>query len=93
MTGEERLIKVQGVVLGTGYEVLDLPRKLKETGFLDEISAEKLVNVSMLGVDKEDPSLYFSGFGLIGNRTNARLVAIQVLADVIGQFPEKYPHL
>ncbi|TDZ15656.1 putative indole-3-pyruvate monooxygenase YUCCA9 [Colletotrichum orbiculare MAFF 240422] len=101
-TGEQRLAKVQGVVLGTGYEVVDLPRKLKETGFLDEASAERLVNVSMLGVDKEGeipgltvssghPNLYFSGFGLIGNRTNARFVAIQVLADVTGQFPEKYP--
>ncbi|KAL0940011.1 flavin-containing monooxygenase [Colletotrichum truncatum] len=103
-TGEERLTEVQGVVLGTGYKILDLPQKLKETGFLDAASAGKLVNVSMLGVDEEGeipgltvssghPNLYFSGFGLIGNRKNARFVAIQVLADVTGQFPEKYYRL
>ncbi|KZL87564.1 flavin-containing monooxygenase [Colletotrichum incanum] len=100
-TGEERVIEADGVVLATGYEIVDLPRRYKETGFVDESTAEKLVNICMFGADKEGevpglttssghPHLYFSGVGIVNCRASARLTAIQVLADVTGQFPERY---
>ncbi|GKT84338.1 endoribonuclease L-PSP [Colletotrichum tofieldiae] len=100
-TGEERVVEADGVVLATGYDVVDLPRKYKETGFVDGSTADKLVNISMFGVDREGevpglttfsghPNLYFSGVGILNCRTSARFTAIQVLADVTGQFPERY---
>lgn len=51
--GEDRIIEANGVVLATGYEIVDLPKKYKETGFLDEKSADMIENVSLFGVDRE----------------------------------------
>ncbi|KAK2029092.1 FAD/NAD(P)-binding domain-containing protein [Colletotrichum zoysiae] len=100
-TGRERVVEADGVVLATGYEVMDLPTRYKEKGFVDADTADKLINVNQSGLDGEGevpglttfsghPNFYFSGSGLINCRTSARLTAIQVLADVQGQFPERY---
>ncbi|TDZ38209.1 putative indole-3-pyruvate monooxygenase YUCCA7 [Colletotrichum spinosum] len=100
-TGEERVEKAGGVIFATGYEVVDLPKKYAESGFLDKESASKLENVSLMGVDEEGecpglltfsghPHLYFAGFGIFTCRWTSRYAAVQVLADVEGQFPERY---
>lgn len=52
-TGNERVVEADGVVLATGYEVVDLPARWKGSGFVDEETAGKLVNVSAFGVDEE----------------------------------------
>ncbi|OHE91150.1 endoribonuclease L-PSP [Colletotrichum orchidophilum] len=101
-TGKERVVEADGVVLATGYEVMDLPKKYRDRGFFDEETAGKLVNVSMYGVDEEGevpglttfsghPNLYFAGVAIAQSRTSSRLTAVQVLADITGQLPERYP--
>ncbi|KAK1574580.1 endoribonuclease L-PSP [Colletotrichum navitas] len=52
-TGQERVVEADGVVLATGYEVMDLPRRYKEKGFVDADTADRLVNVNQNGVDAE----------------------------------------
>ncbi|KAK2055094.1 FAD/NAD(P)-binding domain-containing protein [Colletotrichum caudatum] len=100
-TGRERVVEADGVVLATGYEVMDLPTRYREKGFVDADTADKLINVNQNGLDGEGelpgmttfsghPNFYFSGWGLVTCRASARLTAIQVLADVQGQFPERY---
>ncbi|UQC81902.1 uncharacterized protein CLUP02_07388 [Colletotrichum lupini] len=100
-TGNERVVEADGVVLATGYEVVDLPARWKRSGFVDEETAGKLVNVSAFGVDEEGEvpglttfsghsNLYFAGMAISQCRTSSRYTAVQVLADIIGQFPERY---
>ncbi|KAF4779599.1 hypothetical protein HER10_EVM0005284 [Colletotrichum scovillei] len=100
-TGNERVVEADGVVLATGYEVVDLPARWKGSGFVDEETAGKLVNVSAFGVDEEGEvpglttfsghsNLYFAGMAISQCRTSSRYTAVQVLADIIGQFPERY---
>ncbi|KAK1980996.1 endoribonuclease L-PSP [Colletotrichum cereale] len=52
-TGRESVVEADGVVLATGYETVDLPRRYKETGFVDAETADGLVNVNEFGVDAE----------------------------------------
>ncbi|KAF8862908.1 FAD/NAD(P)-binding domain-containing protein [Acephala macrosclerotiorum] len=100
--GKDRVIEAGGVVLATGYEILDLPKKWVEMGFLDAKSAGMVENVSLFGVDEEGeipgyvtasghPHLYFSGIGFYMSRSIGRYTAIQVMADVTGIFPATYP--
>ncbi|KAL0780092.1 hypothetical protein CaCOL14_004576 [Colletotrichum acutatum] len=100
-TGNERVVEADGVVLATGYEVVDLPARWKGSGFVDEETAGKLVNVSAFGVDEEGEvpglttfsghsNLYFAGMAISQCRTSSRYTAVQVLADIMGQFPERY---
>ena len=50
---KEEVLKAQGVVLATGYAIVDLPKKYAESGFVDPKSAAILENVSLFGVDVE----------------------------------------
>ncbi|CZR57991.1 uncharacterized protein PAC_07881 [Phialocephala subalpina] len=96
------IVEAGGVVLATGYEIVDLPKRWKETGFLDAKSAGMVENVSLFGMDSEGevpgyvtasghPHLYFSGIGFYMCRWIGRYTAIQVIADVAGKFPATYP--
>ncbi|KAM0330748.1 hypothetical protein ACHAQA_003701 [Verticillium albo-atrum] len=100
-TGEETVVEAEGVVFATGYKTIDLPGKYREQGFLEADVTDHLENLCQMGVDVEGempglvtfsghPHLYFSGFGLYFSRWMARYTAIQVIADVIGEFPERY---
>ncbi|KUJ15493.1 FAD/NAD(P)-binding domain-containing protein [Mollisia scopiformis] len=100
--GEDRVIEAGGVVLATGYETVDLPKRWRESGFLDEKSAGMVENVSLFGVDSEGevpgyttasghPQLYFSGIGFYMCRWIGRYTAIQIMGDVTGKFPSTYP--
>ncbi|RGP71705.1 flavin-containing monooxygenase [Fusarium longipes] len=96
-----KTIPAGGVVLATGYKDEDLPKKYAEAGFIDEESAAKLENVSVPAVDEEGespgyvtysghPHLYFAGIGFYMCRWIGRYVAVQIMADVTGKFPERY---
>ncbi|KAH8906457.1 FAD/NAD(P)-binding domain-containing protein [Coniochaeta sp. PMI_546] len=100
-TGADRVIEAGGVVFATGYETVDLNEKWAETGFLDAKSAAAIENVSLAGVDDEGelvgygtysghPHLYFGGISGYFNRVMSRHIAIQVMADVSGEFPGRY---
>ncbi|KAJ3548280.1 hypothetical protein NM208_g1091 [Fusarium decemcellulare] len=100
-TGEDKVISAGGVVYATGYEDVDLPKKWADTGFFDPETASCLINVNLLGVDAEGevpgyvtfsghPHVYFAGMGLYMMRWISRYVAVEVLADVHGKFPERY---
>ncbi|KAK2002204.1 endoribonuclease L-PSP [Colletotrichum falcatum] len=52
-TGREAVMEADGVVLATGYEVMDLPRLWRDKGFIDADTADRLVNVNEGGVDAE----------------------------------------
>jgi len=100
--GREKVLKADGVVFGTGFRIIDLPRRYAETGFIDAKSASTLENVSLFGVDAEGespgygtcsghPHLYFSaGIGFSVNRRISKTTAIQVMADIKGTFPAPY---
>ncbi|KAK1461882.1 endoribonuclease L-PSP [Colletotrichum cuscutae] len=85
-TGNERVVEADGVVLATGYEVVDLPARWKRSGFVDEETAGKLVNVSAFGVDEEGEvpglttfsghsNLYFAGMAISQCRTSRTTIA------------------
>ncbi|KPI45127.1 putative indole-3-pyruvate monooxygenase YUCCA10 [Cyphellophora attinorum] len=99
-SAETFVLPAQGVVLATGYEVVDLPARWAKSGFVDAESAAKLENVNRFGFDKEGElpgfttfsgheHLYFSGIGFLYNRAIARFTAIQIMADKLGEFPER----
>ncbi|KAK1637759.1 endoribonuclease L-PSP [Colletotrichum phormii] len=80
-TGNERVMEADGVVLATGYEVVDLPSRWRASGFVDEGTAGKLVNASAFGVDEEGEvpglttfsghsNLYFAGIAISQARTS-----------------------
>ncbi|KAE8452470.1 hypothetical protein EG329_000372 [Mollisiaceae sp. DMI_Dod_QoI] len=90
--GEDKVIEAGGVMLATGYEIVDLPKRWMESGFLDKESARVVENVSLFGVDEEGevpgyvtasghPHLYFSGIGFYMCRWVGRYTAIQIMAD------------
>ncbi|KAF9874996.1 endoribonuclease L-PSP [Colletotrichum karsti] len=101
-TGEgerERVVEADGVVYATGFGSYDLAAWWRETGFVDEGTAARVEDVGDLGVDEEGeligvttfsghPNLYFAGFGIFTCRWTSRFVAVQILADVDGTFPE-----
>ncbi|KXH35584.1 hypothetical protein CSAL01_05790 [Colletotrichum salicis] len=83
-TGNERVMEADGVVLATGYEVVDLPSRWRASGFVDEETAGKLVNASAFGVDEEGEvpglttfsghsNLYFAGIAISQARTSVSL--------------------
>ncbi|EFQ35807.1 endoribonuclease L-PSP [Colletotrichum graminicola M1.001] len=73
-TGRERVVEADGVVLATGFEVMDMPRRYKNKGFVDADTADRLVNVNENGVDAEgeQPGLTtFSGLLFRKRKKNA----------------------
>lgn len=70
--GREKVLKADGVVFGTGFRIIDLPRRYAETGFIDAKSASTLENVSLFGVDAEGES---PGYGTCSGRKFARLLS------------------
>lgn len=99
--GEEKsVLPAQGIVLATGYENTDVPKIYAETGFVDTVSASKLENVGEYSVDAEGEQvgfttasghdhLYFAGVGFYMARYIGKYIAIQVTADVKGEFPQR----
>ncbi|UZP43556.1 hypothetical protein NXS19_011368 [Fusarium pseudograminearum] len=98
---KSKTIPAGGIVFATGYENEDLPKKYADAGFIDGESAGKLENVCAPCVDEEGeppgyvtysghPHLYFAGIGFWMCRWISRYVAVQVMADVMGTFPERY---
>ncbi|KAM0226516.1 hypothetical protein ACHAQD_000438 [Fusarium lateritium] len=98
---KSKTIAAGGIILATGYKDEDLPKKYAESGFIDKASAAKLENVSVPTVDEEGespgyvtysghPHLYFAGIGFYMCRWIGRYIAVQVMADVRGKFPERY---
>ncbi|KAM0248905.1 hypothetical protein ACHAP5_003112 [Fusarium lateritium] len=98
---KSKTLPAGGIILATGYKDEDLPKKYAEAGFIDKESAARLENVSVPTVDEEGespgyvtysghPHLYFAGIGFYMCRWIARYIAVQVMADVRGKFPERY---
>ncbi|EYB24574.1 hypothetical protein FG05_06478 [Fusarium graminearum] len=98
---KSKTIPAGGIVFATGYKNEDLPKKYADAGFIDRESAGKLANVCAPCVDEEGeppgyvtysghPHLYFAGIGFWMCRWISRYVAVQVMADVTGTFPERY---
>ncbi|KAH8669086.1 hypothetical protein BX600DRAFT_511128 [Xylariales sp. PMI_506] len=97
---QDKIIRADAVVYATGYKDIDLPQRYADSGFLDKKSAAMIENVNEACVDVEGelpgyftnsghPHLYFAGYGIIHNRWVSRYSAIQVMADVTGQFPDR----
>ena len=51
--GKNKVLEADGVILATGYKIVDLPKQYAESGFIDAQSASLLENVSLFGVDAE----------------------------------------
>ncbi|KAK1838114.1 hypothetical protein CCHR01_19264 [Colletotrichum chrysophilum] len=97
----EITMPADAVIFATGNKSVDLPTLYAESGFIDRESASLLQNVNLGGFDIEGEmpgmatfsghtNLYFSGIGLHQTRWIAKVTAIQVLADITGQFPKRY---